>query len=248
MARGRRPRPAHPRACGENLLLLSRIARPAGSSPRVRGKPAPPVADRPAGGLIPARAGKTGGLGRSSGVCGAHPRVCGENSSHACTDGCPPGSSPRVRGKLVEPHQRRVRVRLIPACAGKTAWSPSNSRGGTAHPRVCGENSTISASSRSARGSSPRVRGKLAGMGDVVEASGLIPARAGKTTTCAWHSSNWWAHPRVCGENLKNNSMNAATAGSSPRVRGKPQSTRYRCGGLGLIPACAGKTPSCLPS
>ncbi len=52
-------RGAHPRACGENLAVLSLLAAFVGSSPRVRGKllALGDLAAEPR--LIPARAGKT---------------------------------------------------------------------------------------------------------------------------------------------------------------------------------------------
>ena len=53
------PRGAHPRVCGENVQEVSLVAIPAGSSPRVRGKPHPRRrVDLPRR-LIPACAGKT---------------------------------------------------------------------------------------------------------------------------------------------------------------------------------------------
>ena len=54
----------------------------------------------------------------------------------------------------------------------------------------------------------------------------------------------WWAHPRVCGENHLFQPSAATFRGSSPRVRGKRGICRCGCIGLGLIPACAGKTMS----
>ena len=53
--------PAHPRACGENLLLGSLKLREDGSSPRMRGKPAKTLQPLDVEGLIPAHAGKTSG-------------------------------------------------------------------------------------------------------------------------------------------------------------------------------------------
>ena len=50
---------AHPRACGENRLSSCMLGGGAGSSPRMRGKPRQPSADRLSTGLIPAHAGKT---------------------------------------------------------------------------------------------------------------------------------------------------------------------------------------------
>ena len=51
----------------------------AGSSPRVRGKPADANERTITGGLIPARAGKTPHPQRKDSRPWAHPRACGEN-------------------------------------------------------------------------------------------------------------------------------------------------------------------------
>ena len=50
---------AHPRACGENPHGPAFHVGPAGSSPRVRGKPVISASRFAPAGLIPARAGKT---------------------------------------------------------------------------------------------------------------------------------------------------------------------------------------------
>ena len=57
-----------------------------------------------------------------------------------------------------------MRLRLIPARAGKTSSSSSCSRRVWAHPRACGENSQVLRAALRAEGSSPRVRGKLSTM------------------------------------------------------------------------------------
>ena len=92
------------------------------------------------------------------------------------------GSSPRVRGKLTALMFDTIRLRLIPARAGKTSTSPTPSRSRSAHPRACGENHALLVNDPNALGSSPRVRGKPAGLVGHVVQSRLIPARAGKTT------------------------------------------------------------------
>ena len=51
--------PAHPRACGENLLIALDTANVTGSSPRMRGKRMFSSWSCTTGGLIPAHAGKT---------------------------------------------------------------------------------------------------------------------------------------------------------------------------------------------
>ena len=73
---------------------------------------------------------------------------------------------------------------------------------------------------------------------------GLIPACAGKTLTFPAQRTPRWAHPRVCGENIRDLAPVFQNIGSSPRVRGKPLGNRVPGGIFGLIPACAGKTPS----
>ena len=95
-------RRAHPRVCGENTNTNKKPAGKIGSSPRVRGKLAISTSEGHGRGLIPACAGKTWGSKAGLESSAAHPRVCGENSAKRRTD-------------------RLQDVRLIPACAGKTA-------------------------------------------------------------------------------------------------------------------------------
>ena len=93
---------------------------------------------------------------------GAHPRVCGENLPALDTILTTEGSSPRVRGKLVHGKGNKTRVGLIPACAGKTVAPIPEKTAPRAHPRVCGENVSFIELRVQLKGSSPRVRGKLA--------------------------------------------------------------------------------------
>ena len=93
---------------------------------------------------------------------------------------------------------------------------------------MCGENLGGRLAWFYCAGSSPRVRGKLISL----------------STLCAAPV----AHPRVCGENDIDYSTAPEITGSSPRVRGKRTRRRSLPGRNGLIPACAGKTPSILRS
>ena len=93
-------RQAHPRAGGENAdVVMSRVC-PFGSSPRGRGKPLVALAACDAGGLIPARAGKTGCRRWWRACDAAHPRAGGENPPELDRFRSRVGSSPRGRGKL----------------------------------------------------------------------------------------------------------------------------------------------------
>ena len=116
-----------------------------------------------------------------------------------------------------------------------------------AHPRVCGENRTGVITMPYEEGSSPRVRGKPFGGATTISRQGLIPACAGKTARQPGALPGAPAHPRVCGENsARRRSWNSST-GSSPRVRGKLKHMGGMLWDAGLIPACAGKTPSLRP-
>ena len=194
---------AHPRVCGENWCPCRQRAGHRGSSPRVRGKPGELSAGDAKPRLIPACAGKTTGTGCTARARGAHPRVCGENVTRV-PDMFPfPGSSPRVRGKLHGLAGNCGDGGLIPACAGKTSGPPRASSPGRAHPRVCGENLEGAGEGVDGLGSSPRVRGKLAGVRHRRVRQGLIPARAGKTASMNAVTTGSRAHPRVCGENAR---------------------------------------------
>ena len=93
---------------------------------------------------------------------------------------------------------------------------------GPAHPRSRGENSIISPLVRSSPGSSPLTRGKRQRYADQRPAS--------------------LAHPRSRGENLVSQTTPGTHGGSSPLTRGKRQRWNGPRGGIGLIPAHAGKT------
>ena len=111
---------AHPRACGENETWCSSTWGTGGSSPRVRGKLDERREGTPLRGLIPARAGKTGGWAGRACALPAHPRACGENHGTWSRVSAVNGSSPRVRGKPRRSCCSMDNGGLIPARAGKT--------------------------------------------------------------------------------------------------------------------------------
>ena len=111
---------AHPRVCGENQVIPALTTSAPGSSPRVRGKRWTDRYDFLRYRLIPACAGKTLPYGKGALKPRAHPRVCGENFRLSVIVRGKTGSSPRVRGKLVCSSVNVLKLRLIPACAGKT--------------------------------------------------------------------------------------------------------------------------------
>ena len=94
---------------------------------------------------------------------------------------------------------------LIPAYAGKTENGEVHGRCSWAHPRVCGENLFGFSDKQVDAGSSPRMRGKRKLVSKLWNHQGLIPAYAGKTKRQADLSRRDSAHPRVCGENYREN-------------------------------------------
>ena len=192
---------AHPRACGENMARPRRDRSRMGSSPRVRGKRRRECAHGRPRGLIPARAGKTRASPWQRLSRRAHPRACGENDGGPTRRITDDGSSPRVRGKRVDPIEEAAESGLIPARAGKTRRRRGRSCGLPAHPRACGENRKHRGHPFVRLGSSPRVRGKPDNLSIYGVRHGLIPARAGKTGAARGRPDHCWAHPRACGEN-----------------------------------------------
>ena len=149
-----------------------------------------------------------------------HPRACGEQPSAAAIHVCICGSSPRVRGTGrafgTEPSHRR----FIPARAGNRLPLRSRAASRAVHPRACGEQSISFMVRRSSSGSSPRVRGTVPVLLDLLESGRFIPARAGNSAARRCRVIETPVHPRACGEQRLRGGATIDEAGSSPRVRG----------------------------
>ena len=172
----------------------------------------------------------------------AHPRSRGENTIAGATMYTRSGSSPLTRGKPHNVGARLAQVGLIPAHAGKTRRNLLARLRAPAHPRSRGENLKQVARDVNRAGSSPLTRGKPARARDSIRPARLIPAHAGKTSTCGRRSTSWTAHPRSRGENHARKVAKPGDKGSSPLTRGKRRDHAGRGPVLGLIPAHAGKT------
>ena len=173
----------------------------------------------------------------------AHPRSRGENDYYPTGATLREGSSPLTRGKLVTATISILKLRLIPAHAGKTVSVRGGGFVAWAHPRSRGENIRPEGGSPSVRGSSPLTRGKLWVSTIPTDLKGLIPAHAGKTArqgpasrsprVIPAHAGKTGsqfrgrqtaaAHPRSRGENCTWVRRRSLRAGSSPLTRGKPR-------------------------
>ena len=151
------------------------------------------------------------------------------------------GSPPRVRGKEVRPVRRKRRIRITPACAGKSSTIPTLRLGHQDHPRVCGEKSTRRFLGSAVTGSPPRVRGKVLYLYLLLGHIRITPACAGKSRACLALSAAAEDHPRVCGEKHYTTLVWAFVLGSPPRVRGKVLLSICFVCDFRITPACAGK-------
>ena len=150
---------AHPHVCGEHAKADCADFNASGSSPRMRGTlPAQRVDDRRAG-LIPTYAGNTRAIWRWRARARAHPHVCGEHYHRHPGVVFIWGSSPRMRGTLINPPLDTLLPGLIPTYAGNTLHSVRCSRTIWAHPHVCGEHLAPHPFGTTRLGSSPRMRG-----------------------------------------------------------------------------------------
>ena len=213
-----------------------------GSSPRVRGTLGQLFLNIFRRRFIPACAGNTEMPAPDMPDAAVHPRVCGEHGMARLLPLFGRGSSPRVRGT-----HRRARLcnrpmRFIPACAGNTIvwWAFIDVL--SVHPRVCGEHALLQQRRLTLIGSSPRVRGTLAGATQNDSTRRFIPACAGNTLHAVNQHVAGTVHPRVCGEHTIRLSMIGRKVGSSPRVRGTRFQTQLVVKVKRFIPACAGNT------
>ncbi len=232
----------HPRACGANRRLPSMCQTMIGSSTRMRGKRALVLLLGFCGRIIPAHAGQTLAFAKSSSAWPDHPRACGANWNNLVHGNYRNGSSPRMRGKLIERRERDHILRIIPAHAGQTAGTPARGRARPDHPRACGANSRFFCSCAAACGSSPRMRGKHGPSCRVRQGNRIIPAHAGQTASNSPTSNCATDHPRACGANQNQRVRSLVCSGSSPRMRGKRARRRVRRGRGRIIPAHAGQT------
>ena len=232
----------HPRVCGEHESRLRRLMLGLGSSPRVRGTLQTLLLSDKSARFIPACAGNTRNLSQHQPRLSVHPRVCGEHQTPSRGGATNPGSSPRVRGTLQRDDPDRAIRRFIPACAGNTPRTRRRILVTAVHPRVCGEHVVRVEVKAAKDGSSPRVRGTHRSASRCPPPPRFIPACAGNTPAIALNFFRAPVHPRVCGEHSSRSARWPRNTGSSPRVRGTPNSPTCWRWPTRFIPACAGNT------
>ena len=174
-----------------------------GSSPRLRGAHHRQPRGRRHRRIIPALAGSTGMQAPTSTTMRDHPRACGEHSISVRMTLSKAGSSPRLRGALLDFGDERIGLRIIPALAGSTNQFDYPTQISRDHPRACGEHCPGKAPSKTQAGSSPRLRGARFLVVSAELFSGIIPALAGSTRRGPEAPGGRRDHPRACGEHAE---------------------------------------------
>ena len=75
-----------------------------------------------------------------------------------------------------------------------------------------------------------------------VAAIGITPACAGKTFVAHRKIVKGEDHPRMCGKDRFKHYQRKSNEGSPPHVRERPKTREIKLKGVGITPACAGKT------
>ena len=238
-----KPVTVHPRACGERTIRTEDEGTHTGSSPRLRGTlflvHKPNIRYR----FIPAPAGNARFRRRMKESIPVHPRACGERAMPCAFSLYSTGSSPRLRGTPCERLLALAGRRFIPAPAGNARDVSMISYPRTVHPRACGERGGDKYLLYKHTGSSPRLRGTLAGAAAGRVGRRFIPAPAGNAKYRRKPVVVEAVHPRACGERRTLAHWASQNYGSSPRLRGTRRSSiPPQCEGR-FIPAPAGNAP-----
>ena len=171
-----------------------------------------------------------------------HPRACGAHPMGASTMTSIRGSSPRMRGSLLDGRQLEGRRGIIPAHAGLTLHRLQCGIYLWDHPRACGAHTMVWENLNGGEGSSPRMRGSPLIFWSRHQSFRIIPAHAGLT----WYAHGWRPHlgdhPRACGAHTFSCASFIAALGSSPRMRGSRLRHTTAVDDNGIIPAHAGLT------
>ena len=240
--RGRLGGGDHPRSRGVYCDHETKMAAVPGSSPLARGLRRGVACPRRGWGIVPARAGFTHPSCQDPSPRRDHPRSRGVYRGATPPAQLLQGSSPLARGLPVADQPCGVPAGIIPARAGFTcAWcSMLASRGD--HPRSRGVYSMTTALYPWPPGSSPLARGLLKVDLHFSRSFGIIPARAGFTSTVSARRAPPRDHPRSRGVYQHDAQRECWPCGSSPLARGLLADQLALPVTLGIIPARAGFT------
>ena len=232
----------HPRSRGVYAARGTRSCATTGSSPLARGLP-PGGEEHPGGGrIIPARAGFTARQPRRVSETSDHPRSRGVYVKAITELALASGSSPLARGLLDTACLSRCARRIIPARARITGDRGERVHSCQDHPRWRVVYQPCGLLDRPAAGSSPLARGLLDKSLETLNATRIIPARAGFTASPADQRRHRGDHPRSRGVYYRLWLRSSRAEGSSPLARGLHRQRHRSLRPVRIIPARAGFT------
>ena len=211
----------HLRVCGADGNKTGNTIGKAGSSPRVRSRPRARGLSGRTPGIISACAEQTLSARSSTTRFWDHLRVCGADISSAGDYRSKPGSSPRVRSRLIRLAGLARVDGIISACAEQTSVAPPVMPWIRDHLRVCGADVDKPTSWGQDIGSSPRVRSRPERLGNARRTRRIISACAEQTSPVARMACSYEDHLRVCGADRSSDGAHLRSWGSSPRVRSR---------------------------
>ena len=228
--------------CGADFCTKAQKGASSGSSPRVRSRHGSAAAGYRVAGIISACAEQTRRSGSAACAARDHLRVCGADPGLYHLGYGKPGSSPRVRSRRFLSPLCHLMAGIISACAEQTFCSVNVPTAFGDHLRVCGADPAGQRRQTRHRGSSPRVRSRLAVLAFFVFAMGIISACAEQTSSRRAVGNHHRDHLRVCGADVLVPFVQLLFEGSSPRVRSRPGEGHFVAVQDGIISACAEQT------
>ncbi len=171
--------PCRPRACGGCSAPSCDVRMPSSSSPRLRGLLDLGGREHGLRPVVPAPAGVAPRIAGTAGTSTCRPRACGGCSQFAAAVQVHVGSSPRLRGLLLDVCHQVPFASVVPAPAEVAPWTLGSWTRSQGRPRACGGCSTSPAAPACGPRSSPRLRGLLEPPGEVPVIEEVVPAPAG---------------------------------------------------------------------
>ena len=171
----------HPRLRGEQFRFVYLLPVQIGSPPLARGtdKAMPNVRTRFR--ITPACAGNRWQLPHIEGGDEDHPRLRGEQSTSWLALTLKRGSPPLARGTVSGENLGKLNGGITPACAGNSSFFNRSCCSSWDHPRLRGEQASISKRLFSHSGSPPLARGTVVYVRLCLENRGITPACAGNS-------------------------------------------------------------------